>query len=59
MGLVAATGLTTTFSFLAYILPIAGGVLADTKWGRFRTICYGTAIAAVAHVILVVGELKR
>ncbi|KAJ6630247.1 PTR2-domain-containing protein [Mycena sp. CBHHK59/15] len=57
MGLVAATGLTKTFSFLAYTLPILGGIMADTKWGRFKTICVGTAIGAVAHIILVVAAI--
>ncbi|KAJ7144956.1 PTR2-domain-containing protein [Mycena crocata] len=57
MGLVAATGLTKTFSFLAYTLPILGGILADTKWGRFKTICIGTAVGAVAHIVLVVAAI--
>ncbi|KAJ7184518.1 PTR2-domain-containing protein [Mycena filopes] len=57
MGLVAATGLTKTFTFLAYTLPILGGIMADTKWGRFKTICVGTAVGAVAHIILVVAGL--
>ncbi|KAJ7084827.1 PTR2-domain-containing protein [Mycena belliarum] len=57
MGLVAATGLTKTFSFLAYTLPILGGIMADTKWGRFKTICIGTAIGAVAHIILVIAAI--
>ncbi|KAJ7891313.1 PTR2-domain-containing protein [Mycena olivaceomarginata] len=57
MGIVAATGLTKTFSFLAYTLPILGGIMADTKWGRFKTICVGTAIGAVAHIILVIAAI--
>ncbi|KAJ6606181.1 PTR2-domain-containing protein [Mycena vulgaris] len=57
MGLVAATGLTKTFSFLAYTLPIFGAIMADTKWGRFRTICIGTVIGAVAHIILIVAAI--
>ncbi|KAJ7491064.1 POT family-domain-containing protein [Mycena latifolia] len=57
MGLVAATGLTKTFSFLAYTLPILGGIMADTKWGRFKTICIGTAVGAVAHIILVIAAI--
>ncbi|KAF8073992.1 PTR2-domain-containing protein [Lyophyllum atratum] len=57
LGLKTATGLTTTFSFLAYIFPvrILGGIIADTKWGRYKTICIGTAIGFVAHVILLVA----
>ncbi|KAJ7684421.1 PTR2-domain-containing protein [Mycena polygramma] len=57
MGLVAATGLTKTFSFLAYLLPILGGIMADTKWGRFKTICVGTAIGAVGHIVLIVAAI--
>ncbi|KAF5377967.1 hypothetical protein D9615_006700 [Tricholomella constricta] len=57
LGLQTATGLTTTFSFLAYVFPILGGIIADTKWGRYKTICIGTAIGFVAHVILLVAAL--
>ncbi|KAJ7266315.1 PTR2-domain-containing protein [Mycena rebaudengoi] len=57
MGLIAATGLTKTFSLLAYTLPILGGIMADTKWGRFKTICIGTVIGAVAHIVLVVAGI--
>ncbi|CAK5281057.1 unnamed protein product [Mycena citricolor] len=57
LGLVAATGLSQMFTFLAYTLPIVGGILADTRWGRFKTICIGTAIGAVAHVTLVLCAL--
>lgn len=28
--------LTTLFTFLAYTIPIAGAILSDTKWGRFK-----------------------
>lgn len=28
-------------------------MVADTKWGRFKTIVVGTAVGAIAHVILV------
>ncbi|KAG5653761.1 hypothetical protein H0H81_010848 [Sphagnurus paluster] len=57
LGLKTATGLTTTFSFLAYVFPILGGIIADTKWGRYKTICVGTAIGFVAHVILFVAAI--
>ncbi|KAJ6546896.1 PTR2-domain-containing protein [Mycena capillaripes] len=57
MGLVAATRLSKTSSFLGYALPILGGVMADIKWGRFKTICIGTALGAVAHIILVIAAI--
>ncbi|KAG6830565.1 hypothetical protein H0H92_016016 [Tricholoma furcatifolium] len=57
LGLEAATGIVTTFSFLAYIFPIVGGILADTKWGRYKTIVIGTAIGAVAHIVLLIAAI--
>ena len=31
--------------------------LVDTRWGRFKTICIGTAVGAIAHVILVIPAI--
>ncbi|KZV93794.1 PTR2-domain-containing protein [Exidia glandulosa HHB12029] len=52
-----ATALTTLFQFLAYTIPIFGGIVADTKWGRFKTICVGTAVGAIAHILLVIPAI--
>ncbi|EJD51769.1 putative peptide transporter [Auricularia subglabra TFB-10046 SS5] len=52
-----ATALTTMFTFLAYTIPIFGGIVADTRWGRFKTICVGTAVGAIAHILLVVPAI--
>ncbi|KAK7043587.1 hypothetical protein VNI00_008198 [Paramarasmius palmivorus] len=57
LGLKAATGITKTFSFVAFALPILGGYLADSKWGRFKTICIGTALGAIAHIVMVVAAI--
>ncbi|WVR09262.1 hypothetical protein IAU60_006327 [Kwoniella sp. DSM 27419] len=57
MGSVAASAVTSTFTFLSYLIPILGGIISDTKWGRFKTICVGVAIGAVAHVILVIPAI--
>ncbi|WVQ92948.1 hypothetical protein IAU59_000009 [Kwoniella sp. CBS 9459] len=57
LGSVAASALTNLFTFLAYVIPIYGGIVADTKWGRFKTIWVGTLIGAVAHVLLVVPAI--
>ena len=56
-GSVTATAIVQMFNFLAYVAPILGGIVADTKWGRFKTICVGTAIGAIAHVLLVVPSI--
>lgn len=31
----------------------------DTKWGRFKTICVGTAVGAIAHVLLVIPAIPK
>jgi len=56
-GLQTATALTTLFQFLAYTIPIFGGIIADTKWGRFKTICVGTAVGVIAHILLVIPAI--
>ncbi|WWD18336.1 hypothetical protein CI109_102786 [Kwoniella shandongensis] len=56
-GSVEATAVTTAFTFLAYVFPILGGILADTKLGRFKTIAIGTAVGFVAHVLLVISSI--
>ncbi len=38
-------------------MPILGAYLADTRWGRFKTICIAVFIAMVGHVLLIVSSL--
>ncbi|OJA13768.1 hypothetical protein AZE42_01534 [Rhizopogon vesiculosus] len=52
-----STGLTTFYQFWAYICPIAGAYIADTYWGRYKTICYSVAIAMLGHVIMIISSL--
>ncbi|KAH8684418.1 putative peptide transporter PTR2 [Tricladium varicosporioides] len=56
-GTVIAAAVTSSFGFLVYGLPILGGWLADTRWGRFKTICIGVAICGIAHVIMVIAAI--
>jgi dipeptide/tripeptide permease len=55
--LAVSSALTLLFQILAYTIPIFGGWIADTKLGRFKTVCIGVAICGVAHVFLVLGTL--
>ena len=52
-----ASAITNLFKFMSYVTPILGGIIADTKWGRFKSIAMGTAVGAIAHVILVVPAI--
>ncbi|WWC62398.1 uncharacterized protein I303_104994 [Kwoniella dejecticola CBS 10117] len=56
-GTVTASAVYNAFIFLAYVLPIAGGIIADTKWGRFKAIAFGTGVGIIAHVLLVISAI--
>lgn len=52
MGQQASTGLTTFNQFWVYVMPLFGAYVADTYWGRFKTIWVSVLTAIVGHVIL-------
>ncbi|SPO31518.1 probable PTR2 - Di- and tripeptide permease [Ustilago trichophora] len=56
-GQQAATGLTTFNTFWVYCMPILGAYLADTRWGRFKTICIAVFVAMLGHILLIVSSL--
>jgi dipeptide/tripeptide permease len=57
MGLQASSGLTLLFTFLAYVIPIFGGWLADVHTGRYKAITIGVLLAGVAHIIQLFGAI--
>ncbi|KAL1876173.1 hypothetical protein VTK73DRAFT_9611 [Phialemonium thermophilum] len=54
-GLQFASALSILFTFLAYVVPIFGAWLADTRIGRYKAIILGVFVGGVAHVILIGG----
>ncbi|KAJ7714126.1 peptide/h+ symporter protein [Mycena metata] len=40
-------------SFLVYLTPWIGAILADTRWGRYKAICVFTVVIFLGHIILV------
>ncbi|KAJ7263676.1 peptide/h+ symporter protein [Mycena haematopus] len=44
---------TTFNTFFVYVTPFLGAIIADTKWGRYKTICVFTAVIFLGHIILV------
>ncbi|KAI0147724.1 major facilitator superfamily domain-containing protein [Xylariaceae sp. FL1272] len=56
-GSAVASAVTESFKFLAYALPVFFGWLADTKYGRFKMICWGVGICGVAHIIMIISAL--
>jgi proton-dependent oligopeptide transporter, POT family len=57
LGQQASTGLTLFNSFWSFLMPVLGGYLADSFWGRFRTIHYAIWIAMVGHIIIIVAAI--
>ena len=57
MGQRAAFGLNTFNSFWAYVTPIAGAVVADGYWGRFKTIQLAILASMCGHIILIISAV--
>jgi proton-dependent oligopeptide transporter, POT family len=55
----ASTGLVLFNNFWSYIMPLLGGYLADTYWGRFKTIYWAIAVATFGHIILVISAIPQ
>lgn len=52
-----ATGLQNMFSFLAYITPIIGAIIADSKWGRYKTITVFCFIYFIGLLIITLTSM--
>jgi len=57
MGQRASTGLTTFNQFWVYVIPLFGAYIADTRWGRFKTICVAVGIALFGHILLIISSV--
>ncbi|KAL3418869.1 POT family protein [Phlyctema vagabunda] len=56
-GTAVANAIKQSYQMIAYVLPILGGWLADTKTGRFKMVCYGVVIFGVAHIVLIFAAI--
>lgn len=52
-----ATVIYHGFIFLCYLSPIFGAMLADSSFGKFRTILYVSLVYALGQIILSVGAI--
>lgn len=57
MGTQAATGISTFNSFWVYVIPLFGAYIADTKLGRFKTVCWAVLIALIGHIIMIISSV--
>ncbi|PKS05207.1 hypothetical protein jhhlp_008575 [Lomentospora prolificans] len=44
-------------TFWSYVMPLLGGYLADTYWGRYVTIQYAIGIATFGHIIIIIAAI--
>lgn len=56
-GSQAATALILFNSFWSYVMPMAGGYVADTYWGGYKTINFAIVVATLGHIIIVVSAI--
>ncbi|CAD6184562.1 unnamed protein product [Caenorhabditis auriculariae] len=52
-----ATFIYHAFSCIAYLTPLIGSLLADSVFGRFKVILYGSSIYVFGHVLLSGGAI--
>ena len=57
MGPQGAAGLAKFFCFWAYTTPIAGAIVADQYWGRYKTIIWGCVLYIIGELVLVLTSI--
>jgi dipeptide/tripeptide permease len=57
LGLKDANALVMLLQFLAYVMPLFGGYLADDKLGKFKAIMIGVWIGIISHVLFIIAAL--
>ncbi|KAJ7592905.1 peptide/h+ symporter protein [Mycena floridula] len=55
-GVQKSFAIRTFNTFLVFVMPILGGIIADTAWGRYKTILVFSIVTIVGHIILVAGS---
>ncbi|VEU19343.1 DEKNAAC100581, partial [Brettanomyces naardenensis] len=59
MGIPAANGLTMLLQFMAYVMPLFGGYIADSRIGKFKAIMIGVWIGLLSHLLFVVAAIPQ
>ena len=54
-----ASELGNTFSAINYLSPLLGAYLAETQWGRYKTIMYFCALYCVGMVMCTISAHPR
>jgi POT family proton-dependent oligopeptide transporter len=57
MGQRASFGIGTFNSFWSYLTPIVGAIIADSYWGRYKTIFVAIAFSIIGHILLIISSI--
>ncbi|CUM67353.1 uncharacterized protein PRCAT00005046001 [Priceomyces carsonii] len=55
LGVPAATAITYTLTFVAYVVPLYAGFVADSQVGKLKAIWIGVICGFFAHILLIVA----
>ncbi|CAI6258689.1 unnamed protein product [Periconia digitata] len=59
LGKQIAFNITTFNTFWTYVMPLFGAYVADTYFGRFKTIFLSVIVAEIGHTILTVSTIPK
>lgn len=59
LGLHTASALTLLLTFLAYVVPLYGGFVADTKTGKVKAIWIGVYAGLISHILFLVAGIPK
>ncbi|EAU80290.1 peptide transporter PTR2B [Coprinopsis cinerea okayama7 len=54
-GQTVSFAIRTFNTFFVYITPFLGAIIADTMWGRYKTIMVFSLVCLLGHIVLVIG----
>lgn len=57
LGISTSSALTLLLTFLAYVVPLYGGFVADTKLGKLKAIWIGVIAGFIAHVLFIIAGI--
>ncbi|KIJ60849.1 hypothetical protein HYDPIDRAFT_116711 [Hydnomerulius pinastri MD-312] len=52
-----ANGLVTFYQFWSYVCPIGGAYIADTYWGRYKTVCWSILVTMIGHILMIISGI--
>nr|XP_018670730.1 solute carrier family 15 member 2 isoform X1 [Ciona intestinalis] len=52
-----STSIFHAFTMLAYFFPLVGGIIADSYWGKYKTIAYLSIVYVIGHVLKTIAAI--